>query len=57
MYHIWRTGEVHTGFWCGDVKKSDHLEGPGVDRSKILQLILKEEDGGVSWTGMIWPSG
>ena len=48
---------MHTEFWCGDVKKSDHLEGPGVDRKKILELILKEEDGGWSWTGMVWPSG
>jgi hypothetical protein len=56
MWHVWRTGEVHTGFWCGDVTKSDHLENPGVVRRKILQLILKKENGDGAWTGMIWLS-
>jgi hypothetical protein len=57
MWHVWRTGKVHTGFWCGDVKKSDHLEDPGIDRRKILQLILKKNDGSGPWTGMSWLSG
>jgi hypothetical protein len=57
MWHVWRTGEVHKGFWCGDVKKSDHLEDPGIDRRKVLQLILREEDRDGACTGMIWLSG
>jgi len=48
---------MHAGYWCGDVKKSDHLEDPGVDRRKILQPILKKEDGDGAWIGMIWLSG
>jgi hypothetical protein len=24
-------GEVHTGFWWGDLKEGDHLGDPGVD--------------------------
>ena len=48
--------EVHKRFRCGDVTKSDHLEDPGVDRRKVLQLILKKEDGDGACTGMIWLS-
>jgi len=55
MYRAQRTGEVHTGFWCGDVKKSDHLEGPGVDRRKILQPILTLRLL-MSYTVYIWSS-
>jgi hypothetical protein len=25
------TGEVHTGFWWGNLREKDHLEDPGVD--------------------------
>jgi len=28
-------GEVHTGFWWGNVRERDHLEDPGVDRRLI----------------------
>jgi len=24
-------GEVYTGFWCGNLRERDHLEGPGID--------------------------
>ena len=24
-------GEVYIGFWWGDLRERDHLEGPGVD--------------------------
>ena len=30
------TREVHTGFWCGDLREEDHLEYPGVDGSIVL---------------------
>jgi hypothetical protein len=26
MWHTWETGEVHKGFWSGDLRKRDHLE-------------------------------
>ena len=31
-----RRGEVHAGFWCGNLRERDHLEDPGVDGRIIL---------------------
>jgi hypothetical protein len=33
-------GEVHTGFWLGNLRERDHLEDPGVDERIILKWIL-----------------
>ena len=30
MWHVWRS-DVHTGFWWGNLRERDHLEGLGVD--------------------------
>jgi hypothetical protein len=30
-------GEVHTGFWWGDLRKGDHLKDPGVDGRIIIK--------------------
>jgi hypothetical protein len=49
MWHVWGTGEVHTGFWYGDLKEGEHLEDLGVDRRIILKWILKKCDGGMDW--------
>jgi len=35
-------GEVHTGFWCRDLKEMDHLEGLDVDGRIILKGIFKK---------------
>jgi hypothetical protein len=42
---------VHTGFWYGDPRESDHLGDPGVDGSIILLVkwIFKAWDGSMDW--------
>jgi hypothetical protein len=30
-------GEVHTGFWWGDLREADHLKDPGVDGRIMLK--------------------
>jgi len=44
--------ELHTGFWCGDLKERDHLEDLGVDERIILKGIFNKWDG--VRTGLIW---
>jgi hypothetical protein len=39
-------GEVHTGFWWGNLRERDHLEEPGIDG-----IFMKLEE---AWTGLIW---
>jgi hypothetical protein len=34
-------GEVHTGFWWGNLRERDHFEDPGVDGSIILRGIFR----------------
>jgi hypothetical protein len=46
-------GEVHTGYWWGNLREGEHLEEPGVDGRKLLKLIFRKWDRG-SWTGFIW---
>ena len=43
--HVWETGEVHRGFWWGDLRKGGHLEDVGVDRRIILKRIFDKWDG------------
>jgi hypothetical protein len=35
-------GEVHMGFWWGNLREKDHLEGLGVDGRIILKGIFKK---------------
>jgi hypothetical protein len=31
-------GEVHTGFWWGNLKERDNLEDPGIDMRVMLKF-------------------
>ena len=42
MWHIWGTGEVHRGFWWGDLRERDHMEDLGLDGRIILKWVLEE---------------
>ena len=54
MGHEWRTGEVYTGFWWGDLTVRDHLEELGVDGSIILKCIFQEVGRGtVDWIAAV----
>jgi hypothetical protein len=46
---VWGRGEVHTGFWWGNLKERDHLKDPGVDGRIILKWIFEKWDGVTDW--------
>jgi hypothetical protein len=50
---VWGRGEVYTGFWWGDLRERDHLEGPGIDVRIILRLIFRKWVGvhELDWSG------
>jgi hypothetical protein len=39
-----RRGEVYKGFWWGDLRERDHLEGPGLEGRIILRRIFRKWD-------------
>jgi hypothetical protein len=47
-------GEVHAGFWWGNLMERDHLEDPGLNGSVALKWIFSKLVKG-AWAGLIWP--
>jgi hypothetical protein len=39
-----RRGQVRTGFWCENLRETDHLEDLGVDGRVILKWIFKKKN-------------
>jgi hypothetical protein len=46
-------GEMHIGFWWGDLRKTDKQEDVSVNGRIILRWVFKKWDG-EAWTGLIW---
>jgi hypothetical protein len=46
-------GEVHTGFWWGNMMERAYLEDSVVDGRVLLNWIFKKWVGG-AWAGLIW---
>ena len=42
---MWGTGEVHTLFWLGNLRKRDHVEDLAID-GRIIRWIFRKWDGG-----------
>jgi hypothetical protein len=40
-------GELHSGFWWGNLRERDHLEDPGINGRIILRRIFMQWDGGM----------
>jgi len=47
------TGEMHTGFWWGELMKETNWKIKSVDGRIILRWILKKWDG-EAWTGLLY---
>ena len=45
-------GEVHTGFWWGNLREKGHLEDPGVNGRIILRWIFRKLNGGMGCIGL-----
>jgi hypothetical protein len=53
MWHVRGTGEVHTGFWWGELMERYHLEDLGVEGRIILSWIFKQWDW-EAWIRLLW---
>ena len=55
MWLLWERGEVHTGFWRGNLRETGHFEDVGVvDRNviRVLKWVFKKWNG--AWARLIW---
>jgi len=40
MWHVWGRGDVHIGFWWGNLRERDNLEDLCIYGRKILKQIF-----------------
>jgi hypothetical protein len=50
-----RRGELHKGFWWGNVRENYHLEDLGVGWKIILIWIFRKWDGVMDWMNLCVP--
>lgn len=50
---LWGTREVHTRFWCVNLKERGQCEDLGLDEMIILIWIFNKQ-GGKAWNRFIW---
>jgi hypothetical protein len=51
ILHVWGRGEVHRGFWYGDLMERDRLEYLDVDGRIMVKHVLRNRAGCVDWFG------
>jgi hypothetical protein len=49
VYSTYRSGEVRTGFWWGNLREGDHLEYPGIDGRIILKINFEKLGRRTDW--------
>jgi hypothetical protein len=49
MKHLWRRGEINTGFWWGILWERDQLEDTSVHGRIILRRIFRNGMEGMDW--------
>jgi hypothetical protein len=49
---VWGRGEVHTGFWWGNLREGNNLKDQDVDGKIMLKWVFENWYG--AWTGSIW---
>jgi len=54
MWYIWETGEVHIGFWWGNLRERGYLVELGINGKIILIWFFKKWDW-EAWTDLVWP--
>ena len=47
----WVRREMHTEFWCGNLRERGHFEG-SINRRIIFKWVLKQD--GKLWIELIW---
>jgi hypothetical protein len=52
MWCVWGTGEVHKGFWWGDLREGDHLEYKCRWKDNIEMDLQEVRWGSMDWTDL-----